>query len=91
MLRAVIPFGRRCRLSGVGFVNYDFAMGKNVDVDDLIGPAEIVAIIGPATLGNANDVSIYRRRTGFPQPLIEKGRRVLWLCSHIEVWAEIRA
>ena len=41
MLRAVIPFGRRCRLSGVGFVNYDFAMGKNVDVDDLIGPAEI--------------------------------------------------
>jgi predicted DNA-binding transcriptional regulator AlpA len=60
-------------------------MGEIVDVDDLIGPAEVAEIIG---LSNRNAVSVYRKRyTDFPVAVIDKGHCVLWRRTDIERWA----
>jgi len=58
-----------------------------IDPKDLIGPAEVAAIIG---LTNARGISVYRRRPGFPVPVIDKNRCVLWLRSDVEAWAAER-
>jgi predicted DNA-binding transcriptional regulator AlpA len=59
--------------------------GVSVNPADLIGPAEVAALIG---LSNHNGVSVYRRRYGdFPEPVIEKGHCLLWLRQDIEAWA----
>jgi len=62
-------------------------MAKKVDPDELIGPAEVAPIIG---LTNPRGVSVYRRRAGFPAPIIDKGQCVLWLRADIEAWAAER-
>ncbi|MCU1358807.1 MAG: Prophage regulatory protein (AlpA) [Ilumatobacteraceae bacterium] len=62
-------------------------MTKKVDPDQLIGPEEVAPIIG---LTNQRGVSVYRKRPGFPAPIIDKGRCVLWLRADIERWARAR-
>lgn len=59
-----------------------------VNTDDLIGPEEVAALIG---LTNTNGVSVYRKRhPDFPEPVVLKGRCVLWVRQDIERWAEQR-
>lgn len=58
-----------------------------VDPADLIGPDEVAAIIG---LTNRRGVSVYRKRRGFPVPVIERARCVLWLRADVEAWAAER-
>lgn len=63
-------------------------MADRVDPDDLVDPAGVAAIIG---LGNVNGVSVYRRRhDDFPEPVIERGRCLLWIRADIEAWASSR-
>lgn len=59
----------------------------SVDTTDLIGPDEVAAIIG---LTNKRGVSVYRRRPGFPEPVIDRARCVLWLRTDVEAWAATR-
>lgn len=58
-----------------------------VDPADLIGPDEVAAIIG---LTNRRGVSVYRKRPGFPTPVIDRARCVLWLRADVEAWAAAR-
>lgn len=63
-------------------------MVQPVNPEDLVDPAEVAAIIG---LGNANGVSVYRRRyADFPKPVVEKSRCVLWRRTDVEAWRESR-
>lgn len=59
----------------------------SIDSDDLIGPDEVADIIG---LTNRRGVSVYRKRPGFPVPVIDRARCVLWLRADIEAWAAKR-
>lgn len=55
-----------------------------VDTADLLTPSEVAAIIGIV----AGGVSVYRKRhDDFPEPVIDKGRCVLWCRSDVEAWA----
>ncbi|MFN6120408.1 MAG: helix-turn-helix transcriptional regulator [Actinomycetes bacterium] len=62
-------------------------MAPKIDPDDLISPEEVAKLIG---LSNPRGVSVYRKRPGFPTPVIEKGRCVLWLRADVEKWAASR-
>lgn len=60
-----------------------------IDPADLVDPSEAAALLG---LGSGNAVSVYRRRYDkpphpFPEPVIEKGRCLLWLRADVEQWA----
>lgn len=56
-----------------------------IETGDVVDPAEVAAIIG---INNVNGVSVYRRRyDDFPEPVIEKGKCILWLRHDIERWA----
>ena len=63
-------------------------MARKVDPDDLIGPEAVAPIIG---LTNPRGVSVYRKRPGFPAPVVDRGRCVLWLHADIEAWAAARS
>jgi len=55
-----------------------------IDPADLLHPREVADIIGIA----AGGVSVYRNRyDDFPEPVIDKGRCVLWLRADVEAWA----
>jgi predicted DNA-binding transcriptional regulator AlpA len=59
-----------------------------IDPAELVDTIETAAIIG---LNNANGVSVYRKRfADFPQPVIAKGRCVLWRRQDVERWAASR-
>lgn len=58
-----------------------------IDPNELIGPPEVAEIIG---LSNRRGVSVYRRRAGFPAPVVERAQCVLWRRSDVEVWADAR-
>ena len=60
-----------------------------IDPEDLIDSPEVAKIIG---LTNANGVSVYRKRAsaGFPTPVVDKGRCVLWRRQDVEAWAHTR-
>jgi len=61
------------------------AMGRRIDVEDLIDTTEAAALLG---LANPNGVSVYRRRyADFPEPVINRGRCVLWIRTDISRWA----
>jgi predicted DNA-binding transcriptional regulator AlpA len=66
-------------------VNYDAGMARAVNPDELADVREVANIIG---LTNPNGVSVYRRRHGdFPEPVVEKGRGLLWRRRDVEAWA----
>lgn len=61
-------------------------MGRNVDVDDLVGTAEIAERLG---LSNLNLVHDWRRRyEDFPEPIAMVSSVHVWLWTEIRTWAE---
>jgi predicted DNA-binding transcriptional regulator AlpA len=59
-----------------------------VDPADLIDSPEVADVIG---LANPNGVSVYRRRyDDFPEPVVDKGRCVLWRRQDVEAWARAK-
>jgi glutathione-regulated potassium-efflux system ancillary protein KefG len=59
-----------------------------VDTDDLIDSTEVAEIVG---LASANAVRVYvDRYDDFPQPVIRKGRNVLWSRKEVQLWATRR-
>jgi len=59
-----------------------------IDPAELIDAAEAAPIIG---LDNPKGVHVYRRRyEEFPEPVVDKGRCVLWRRQDIEKWAAKR-
>jgi predicted DNA-binding transcriptional regulator AlpA len=60
-----------------------------VDPVELLDAAEVAAAIG---LDNPRGVSVYRRRyPDFPEPVIAKGRCVLWRRPDVEAWTHRRS
>jgi len=60
-------------------------MAEPIDPDDLADLVDVAELIG---LTNQRGVSVYRRRyADFPEPVIERGRCVLWLRSAVTAWA----
>jgi predicted DNA-binding transcriptional regulator AlpA len=60
-----------------------------IDPDELVDAAEIAPLIG---LENPKGVHVYRRRyADFPEPVIDKGRCVLWRRVDVRSWAQQRA
>jgi predicted DNA-binding transcriptional regulator AlpA len=56
-----------------------------VDLAELLDATEVASALG---LTNWRGVHVYRRRyPQFPQPVIEKGRCMLWRRADIEAWA----
>jgi glutathione-regulated potassium-efflux system ancillary protein KefG len=63
------------------------AMGRKVDVDDLIDTLGVASIVG---LAHRNTVSEYQARyDDMPRPVIDLGggRSKLWLRPEVERWA----
>ena len=59
-----------------------------VDTEDLIDSPEVAVLLG---LSRYNAVSEYRRRyADFPDPVVRKGRCLLWRRRDIEAWAKRR-
>lgn len=64
------------------------SVSVKVEPDDLVDAVEVATIIG---LTNFRGVSVYRHRhTDFPEPVIERGRCLLWLRADVERWAASR-
>jgi len=66
------------------------AMGRLVDLDDLIDVGEVAALLG---LAHKNSVTTYMRRyDDFPVPAIEfaEGKCRAWVREDIERWHERR-
>jgi len=66
------------------------AVGRKVDVDDLIDTQGVAALLG---LAHRNTVSEYQARyNDMPRPVIDlgAGRSKLWLRPEIERWAARR-
>ena len=59
-----------------------------IDPEELVDSSEVATMIG---LTNPRGVSVYRRRSGFPQPVVTKGRCVLWRRQDIEQWQAKRS
>lgn len=56
-----------------------------IEIDDLADAADVAELIG---LSNPNGVSVYRRRyADFPEPVVEKGRCLLWIRSDVVAWS----
>lgn len=61
------------------------AMGRKIDVDDLVGTIEIAELLDVA---HHNSVNNWRRRyPDFPAPVIERRNIALWLWPEVEAWA----
>lgn len=57
-----------------------------VDPSELIDSTEAAELIG---LANVGGVSVYRKRyADFPEPVVDKGRCVLWRRTDVERWAK---
>ena len=60
-------------------------MGKKVDVDDLVGAAEIAERLG---IKRPHLIHDWRRRHAeFPQPVVELKGTLIWLWPEVEQWA----
>jgi predicted DNA-binding transcriptional regulator AlpA len=58
-----------------------------IEPSDLIDSDEIAVLIG---LSSRNAVRVYRGRyVDFPEPVVKKGRCLLWLRSDVERWAKV--
>lgn len=65
-------------------------VGQNVNTDDLVGAAEVQAILG---LSHPSSVSTYLRRyPDFPRPVVDlaASRVRLWVRHDVEHWREGR-
>jgi hypothetical protein len=60
-------------------------MGRKVDVDDLVGAAEIAERLG---IKRPHLIHDWRRRhPEFPQPVVELKGTLIWLWPEVEKWA----
>jgi glutathione-regulated potassium-efflux system ancillary protein KefG len=65
---------------------YRVAMGRTVDVDELIDTRDVAGILG---LAHRNTVSEYQAKYAtMPRPVVDlgRGRSRLWLRSEVEQW-----
>jgi glutathione-regulated potassium-efflux system ancillary protein KefG len=61
-------------------------VGRKVDVDDLVGAAEIADRLN---IAHAETIHTWRRRyPDFPQPVVDLQRAVLWSWPDVEAWAK---
>ena len=61
-------------------------MGRKVDVDDLVGAAEIAERLG---LSHRENVHTFRRRyDDFPKPVATLRVALVWDWGEIEAWAK---
>jgi len=60
-------------------------MGRKVDVDDLVGAAEIAERLGVKRPHLIHDWR--RRHPEFPQPVLELKGTLIWLWPEVERWA----
>jgi hypothetical protein len=63
-------------------------MGRQVDVDDLVGSAEIARRLGAKLYNLINDW--IRRYPDFPDPLATIGITKVWLWSEVFAWSQCR-
>ncbi len=64
------------------------AMGRQVDLDDLVDAHEVAELLG---VSHANSVYLYQRRyADMPRPVLEHGprRAKLWLRSEVQDWIQ---
>lgn len=60
-------------------------MAESVDPDQLVTTADIADRLG---LSHAETVHAWRRRSiGFPEPVLNRGRLLLWNWPDVERWA----
>ena len=60
-------------------------MGRAVDVDDLVGAAEIAERLG---VSRSNVVHDWRRRhPDFPKPVTQLRTALIWVWPEVEAWA----
>lgn len=60
-------------------------MGRRIDVDHLVGTAEIADLL---EVGHIQTVTNWRRRyPDFPRPVIERRNISLWDWREVEAWA----
>lgn len=60
-------------------------MGRKLDVDDLVGAAEIAERLG---LAQVQTVHTWRRRyEDFPEPVAQLRQALIWSWQDIEAWA----
>lgn len=60
-------------------------MGRKVDVDQLVGTAEIADRLG---LSHTQTVHLWRRRyVDFPRPVAELRHALVWYWPEVEKWA----
>ncbi len=60
-------------------------MGRKVDVNDLVGAADIASRLG---LRQVQTVHLWRdRHDDFPMPVAQAGRVLIWAWPDIERWA----
>lgn len=60
-------------------------VGRRVDVDELVGAAEIAARLGVKRLQVVHD---WRRRHGeFPRPVVAVSRTLVWYWPDVRQWA----
>jgi glutathione-regulated potassium-efflux system ancillary protein KefG len=63
-------------------------MAKRVDPDELVDSDQVATMLG---LGSRNAVRVYLGRyPDFPQPIVQRGRCLLWLRPDIERWQTSR-
>src|SRR4051812_9117246 len=61
------------------------AVGRRVDVDQLVGAAEIADRLG---LSRPQVVHVWRNRySDFPQPVYQRERAMIWDWREVELWA----
>jgi hypothetical protein len=61
-------------------------VGRKVDVDDLVGAAEIADRLD---IAHAETIHTWRRRyPDFPQPVVDLQRAVLWSWPDVKAWAK---
>ncbi len=60
-------------------------MGRKVDVDDLVGTAEIRDLLGLTHIETVNAWA--RRYPDFPRPVIKRPNVSLWLWPEVKDWA----
>ena len=60
-------------------------MGRKIDVDDLVGTAEIADRLG---LARYETVHNWRRRyPDFPEPVVQLRQAFVWAWPDVEAWA----
>jgi hypothetical protein len=60
-------------------------VGRKVDVDDLVGAAEIADRLD---IAHAETIHAWRHRhPDFPQPVAQLGRVLIWSWPDVEAWA----